>query len=287
MVTCGAFAVAGGGRAWALQLSPQQKQERKLHYERATRGYDVGKYQEAIDEYQKAYEIGGDPPMLYNIAQAYRLNDQPVEAIRFYRRYLQRQPNARNREDVERKISDLEKTVEERRKAAVPPPPPPPTPPPVVVAPVVTPPPPPPVVEPVPEPSPVTPPPAEPAVSHKALKIVGWSFVGVAAIAGGAAGYFAQVAKDKADKISSLSTMGLTFEPGVAAVERNGKNANLAAIILAGTSGALLATGAILLIVSRSPSAPDGAAPPSAQASIAPWISVGGGMVGAGAHLRF
>ena len=81
-----------------------KKLEMKQLYERATRAYDVGKYNEAIEEYRKAYEIGGDPPMLYNIAQAYRLNDEPEEAVRFYRRYLQRAPNARNREDVERKF---------------------------------------------------------------------------------------------------------------------------------------------------------------------------------------
>ncbi len=81
----------------------------KLHYQRATRAYDLQKYTEAIDEYQKAYEISGDPPMLYNIAQAYRLADQPAEAVRYYRRFLQRMPNARNREDVERKIADQEK----------------------------------------------------------------------------------------------------------------------------------------------------------------------------------
>src|SRR5450432_2708858 len=113
--------------ARAAELTPAQKLEMKQLYERATRAYDVGKYNEAIEEYQKAYEIGGDPPMLYNIAQAYRLNDQPGEAVRFYRRYLQRAPNARNKDDVERKIAEQEKIVEDRRKAqaAVTPPPPP------------------------------------------------------------------------------------------------------------------------------------------------------------------
>ena len=106
--------------ASAMQLTPQQKQEMKVHYERATRAYDLQKYGEAIDEYQKAYEISGDPPMLYNIAQAYRLDDQPAEAIRYYRRYLQRVPKARNREYVERKIVDLEKLIEARRKAEPP-----------------------------------------------------------------------------------------------------------------------------------------------------------------------
>ena len=99
------------------QMTQAQKDEVKLHYQRATRAYDLQKYQEAIDEYQKAYEISGDPPMLYNIAQAYRLADQPAEAVRYYRRFLQRMPNARNRDDVERKIADQEKLAEERRKS--------------------------------------------------------------------------------------------------------------------------------------------------------------------------
>src|SRR5437868_6288158 len=100
------MAAAGSARA---QMTQAQKDEVKLHYQRATRAYDLQKYQEAIDEYQKAYEISGDPPMLYNIAQAYRLAEQPAEAVRYYRRFLQRMPNARNREDVERKIGEQEK----------------------------------------------------------------------------------------------------------------------------------------------------------------------------------
>ena len=118
--------LAFGTKEVRAQLTPQQKQEIHVHYQQATRAYDLGKYQEAVDEYQKVYEIDGDPVMLYNIAQAYRLNDQPQESIHFYRRYLQRSPEARNKEDVERKITAMEKLIEERRKAAalVAPPPP-------------------------------------------------------------------------------------------------------------------------------------------------------------------
>ena len=55
---CAVVVVAGvlGGvatRDALAQLTPQQKQEVHQHYERATRAYDVGKYQEAIEEYQK------------------------------------------------------------------------------------------------------------------------------------------------------------------------------------------------------------------------------------------
>ena len=118
--------LAFGTKEARAQLTPQQKQEIHVHYQQATRAYDLGKYQEAVEQYQKVYEIDGDPVMLYNIAQAYRLNDQPQESIHFYRRYLQRSPEARNKEDVERKITAMEKLIEERRKAAaqVAPPPP-------------------------------------------------------------------------------------------------------------------------------------------------------------------
>src|SRR5450432_417854 len=147
-------AVGTGSVARAAELTPAQKLEMKQLYERATRAYDVGKYNEAIEEYQKAYEIGGDPPMLYNIAQAYRLNDQPGEALRFYRRYLQRAPSARNREDVERKIADLEKSVEEKRKAQAAATPPLVTAPPAVPAPATA------ATSPVGPPAPVPPAPA-------------------------------------------------------------------------------------------------------------------------------
>jgi tetratricopeptide (TPR) repeat protein len=259
-----------------MQLSAPQKADMRQHYEKATRAYDVGKYQEAIEEYQKAYEIGGDPAMLYNIAQAYRLNDQPGEAIRFYRRYLQRQPSARNREDVERKVNDLERVAEERRKtaaavaAAAPPIP---TPPPEVAAPAS----PPPAVGVSTE----RPPLEETAGSRRVRRIVGWSLIGAGVAAGGAGGYFALLAKSKADKLSDASRRGDVFD---SALERSGKNANLAAMIFGGAGAATVVAGVIVLVTGDSPS--EEAAPAqTARAEVFPLL--GGGVVGAGAHVRF
>ena len=185
-------------------MTQAQKDEVKLHYQRATRAYDLQKYLEAIDEYQKAYEISGDPPMLYNIAQAYRLADQPAEAVRYYRRFLQRMPNARNREDVERKIADQEKLAEQRRKVE-----------PVDAA----------AVHDTDEAA------ADrrgeaAAADHHALDrtggaagaarrpepsntraIVGWILVGVGVIVGGVGGYEAYVAKQKSDQLTNDSRM--------------------------------------------------------------------------------
>jgi hypothetical protein len=282
------------GTARAADLTPQQKAEMRTIYDRATRAYDVGKYAEAIEDYQKAYEIGGDPPMLYNIAQAYRLNNQPGEAIRFYKRYLQRAPSARNREDVERKIAEQEKIIEDQKKLQ---PPPPPVTPPVTTTPSTTTPPVTPVGPPSPQPlipppaateTPVAPPPVVPAEEpiSRTRTIVGWSLIGAGVASGVVAGIFGAKAKDKSDQLTSMSKMGGSVEFD-ATIETDGKNANTTMIICAAGGGALVATGIIILLTGGGSSeAPTESAPVStARATITPWL--GGGLVGAGADFRF
>jgi tetratricopeptide (TPR) repeat protein len=278
VIAIGLTAAAGQARA---QMSQAQKDEVKLHYQRATRAYDLQKYQEAIDEYQKAYEISGDPPMLYNIAQAYRLADQPSEAARYYRRFLQRMPNARNRDDVERKIADQERLADQRKKVEPVAPPPPtttPTKPPPIVE--VKPPPQPPVVPPSP---PQLPPPPPPETSH-ARAVVGWSLVGAGLIADGVAAYEGYRARQKGDQLTrdSMMTPPKTFDP---AVETAGKNANIAAIALGIGGTAVAIAGAIVLITGSSSESTEKPATPVAHVSVTPWIS--NGLVGGGARLLF
>jgi hypothetical protein len=267
----------------AIQLSPQQKTDVRIHYERATRAYDLNKYPEAIDEYQKVYEIDGDPVMLYNIGQAYRLNDQPQESIHFYRRYLQRSPEARNRDDVNRKIVNLEKLIEERRKAAaaVTPPPPQPVKPAEQNAettpPAVTPP---PVAPPVVVVIPPTPP-------SKARRGVGWTMVGVGLVADGVAIVEGIRAKNFGDQLTKASnpTNPPVFNPST---ESSGKTANLVAIVcgIAGTAVAI--TGAIVLITNGSSSGEsrvETVPATTASLSFTPWVAPG--LFGGGMGLRF
>lgn len=96
----------------------EKKAQAKELYERATRFYDVGKYAEAIGDYEQAYLLVEDPALLFNIGQAYRLWNRPDDAIRSYKNYLRKRPDASNRADVERKISDLERIIDERPRAS-------------------------------------------------------------------------------------------------------------------------------------------------------------------------
>ena len=111
LVLCAAVPIAARAESEA-----EKKQQAKEHYEMATRFYDVGKYGEAIAEYEQAYLLVEDAALLFNIGQAYRLWDRPEDAMRAYKNFLRRRPDAGNRADVERKIADLEKLVEDRRR---------------------------------------------------------------------------------------------------------------------------------------------------------------------------
>ena len=111
LVLCAAVPIAARAESEA-----EKKQQAKEHYEMATRFYDVGKYGEAIAEYEQAYLLVEDAALLFNIGQAYRLWDRPEDAMRAYKNFLRRRPDAGNRADGERKIADLEKLVEDRRR---------------------------------------------------------------------------------------------------------------------------------------------------------------------------
>ena len=227
-------AVSWAGDALAMQMSPAQKQQMMEHYERATRAYDIQKYPEAIEEYQKAYEVGGDPAMLYNVAQAYRLNDQLTEALHAYRRYLQRSPTARNREDVERKIADLEQAIEARRKASA-------------------------AAEeavrrgaPPPATVPVAPPPAEAPTPPAGTTTNGMRIAGITVLSVGAAGLVTAgisglIARKKGEDLTQASMDGAHFDPSI---QSSGKTWNTVAIATVIGGGVLAVAGTILLVAS-------------------------------------
>jgi tetratricopeptide (TPR) repeat protein len=80
----------------------------KAHYNKATRFYEVGDYQQALDEFKAAHMAKADPAFLYNIAQCHRQLGHAEQAITLYKRYLAASPKASNRAEVEKRIADLE-----------------------------------------------------------------------------------------------------------------------------------------------------------------------------------
>ena len=80
----------------------------RRHYERGEKLFNLAKYDEALEEYQSAYDAKPLPALLYNIGQCYRNLGDLDQAIFSFKRYLKLDPEAENREAVERLIEDLE-----------------------------------------------------------------------------------------------------------------------------------------------------------------------------------
>jgi tetratricopeptide (TPR) repeat protein len=92
-------------------------QEAKDHYDRGMAHYELGEFGAAVEEFKAAYARSQAPGLLFNLAQASRLNKEYEQALHFYRTYLRVRPDAANRDDVEKRIAELEPIVAMRRRA--------------------------------------------------------------------------------------------------------------------------------------------------------------------------
>lgn len=106
-----AFVCVGGVAGPALaqaQAQGDDAQAAKVKFESGARHFDLSEYQEALADFKDAYRLKPDPAFLYNIAQCHRRLGQTEDAIAFYQSYLRRAPDAKNRDEVERRIHELE-----------------------------------------------------------------------------------------------------------------------------------------------------------------------------------
>lgn len=109
--------------------------------ERAKRAQDGGRLDEAIDGWAKAYQVSGEAPYLFSLAEAHRQAGHLEDALRMYQTYVRRDPTGPNRAIAERQIKELEPRVADAKKTGVGSAPPLPAARPVTPAPAVVPPP--------------------------------------------------------------------------------------------------------------------------------------------------
>ena len=84
----------------------------RRHFERGEKLFALGKFDEALEEYQTAFDAKPLPGFLYNIGQCYRNLGDLDQAIFSFKKYLRLEPEAENKDAVERLITDLEEQKE-------------------------------------------------------------------------------------------------------------------------------------------------------------------------------
>ena len=204
------------------------------HYVKGTKDFELGLYSDAVVEYMAAYQLRDDPALLYNIAQAHRLAGNVTEALRFYKVFIHKVPDAPNRQEVETRIEELQKASERENaakttqqgtvhssgsgavKGAEPA---------VGVAPVAA--------------SNET-----RRVPSRRLLILGSVTAGAGVLIVGAGIVLGVLAQNAGNSISALNAKGGTFDPSL---ETTGKHDQIASAVLIGVGAAAVVGGAVTL----------------------------------------
>jgi len=98
-------------RPSVAQPTTDQEQARD-HFKKGLAAYNLGQYAEAATEFQAAYRLYLDPALLFNIAQAYRMNGETEKALNGYRAFLRTAPpGTRDRSQAERWRQELERKL--------------------------------------------------------------------------------------------------------------------------------------------------------------------------------
>jgi len=100
-----------------LSAAADPAEERaRAEFKRGSTAYDLGRFEEARQAYETAYELKPLPGFLYNIGQCYRQLGNYERAIFFYKRFLSLAPAAREVAVARTLIQECESKLAEQQK---------------------------------------------------------------------------------------------------------------------------------------------------------------------------
>jgi len=78
----------------------------RAHFRRAEKAFSLGKFQQALEQYEAAYDLKPLPGLLFNMGQCHKNLGNSQRAIFFYERYLEVAKDDSRREMVESLIAE-------------------------------------------------------------------------------------------------------------------------------------------------------------------------------------
>jgi tetratricopeptide (TPR) repeat protein len=89
-------------------MSESRRADAKARYEQGAAAYAAGRFKDAVDLFLEADALAPSAPLSFNIARAYEKLGDDSGALRWYRDYLRRAPDAANAKDVQAAVDGLE-----------------------------------------------------------------------------------------------------------------------------------------------------------------------------------
>jgi hypothetical protein len=115
--------IAPCGTAVARDTSAKKQAAAMELFDKAMASYNLGHFADAAALFEKAYELDHAPTMLFNLGQCYRQLGDNEKALFFYRGYLAEAPAAPDHLEVERRVADLERSIQDQAALRRKPPP--------------------------------------------------------------------------------------------------------------------------------------------------------------------
>jgi tetratricopeptide (TPR) repeat protein len=78
--------------------------------------YEAGRYQSALDNFERAYELSQRPALLYNVGLAAERLRNDARAVSAYERFLVEVPDAPNADQVRARLDVLRRSIAEREE---------------------------------------------------------------------------------------------------------------------------------------------------------------------------
>jgi tetratricopeptide (TPR) repeat protein len=103
----GFFAAALANAAPERDHSDAEEQRARALFEHGLSQFNHGRYPEAIEAFQKAYDLSQAPGLLFNLGLAYRRAGDCAHAVHFYEEYLRLEADVPNRGELEGRLTEL------------------------------------------------------------------------------------------------------------------------------------------------------------------------------------
>jgi tetratricopeptide (TPR) repeat protein len=123
IVAVAAIVAAGAAAAPARAAAPAENAAAKAAFVEGERNFQLGKFDVAIEAYERAFGLDPQPAFLFNIALAHRRQyeidgklDHLARARELYRNYLKLEPRSPSRAGVENLIVELTEKLEQARR---------------------------------------------------------------------------------------------------------------------------------------------------------------------------
>lgn len=109
-----------GVEAQRREPTPEQIERARQLFVEGTQHYQAGRLNEALEQFLAAWRIVPSPELAYNVARTYERIGDTQRGVEFYRHYLrQAAPDAAERQNVERRIAELEAIARRQREQII------------------------------------------------------------------------------------------------------------------------------------------------------------------------